>query len=160
MKRLPFILALGLALPAFADGVSDAKAVNEAFIKAANVADPEESIKQVAALFTEDMHHVGLFGVVNGKPELLTALAGPFHAQSRKNELLSNEATQLDKDTVLTIAHFSTSFVGPDGKAVTLPLRCTRLMKKQKDGKYLIAAEHTSFGPQPPPAPAAPPAAK
>ncbi len=155
MKTLLLAVSLGLAAPAFADALSDAKAVNEAFIKAANVTDPEESIKQVAALFTEDMHHVGLFGVVNGKAELLKALQGPFHARERKNQLVSNEATQLDKDTVLTIAHFTTSFVGPDGKAVTLPLRCTRLMKKQKDGKYLIAAEHTSFGPPPPPAPPA-----
>ncbi len=157
MKRLLLAGVLCLASTAFADPVSEAKAVNEAFIAAANLADPDQSIKAVAALFTEDMRHIGAFGVVNGKQELVKAINGPFHAPNRKNELLSQEGSVLDKDTVLTIAHFTTSFTAPDGKTVTLPLRCTRVMKKQKDGKYLIAAEQTSFGP---PAPPPPPAAK
>jgi len=155
MKHLLIAAVLGVAGPAMADAVSDAKAVNEAFVAAANIADPAESVKAVAALFTDDMHHVGAFGVVNGKAELIKAISGPFHAPGRHNELISNEATVLDKDTVLAIAHFKNSFNTPEGKTMVLPLRCTRLMKKQKDGRYLIAAEHTSFGP---PAPAAPPA--
>lgn len=162
MKRFVLLAALGMAAPALAaDPVKDAKAVNEAFIAAANIADPAESVKAVAALFTDDMRHIGAFGVVNNKEELVKAITGPFHAPNRKNELLSNEGTLLDKDTVLTVAKFKNSFNTPDGKTMVLPLRCTRLMKKQKDGKWLIAAEHTSFGPPPPgaPPPAAAPAA-
>jgi ketosteroid isomerase-like protein len=155
MKRLFLSAALALATAAAADPLKDAKAVNEAFIAAANIADPVESVKAVSALFTDDMRHIGAFGVVHGKDELIKAISGPFHAPNRHNELQSNEATELDKDTVLTVAHFVNTFTGPDGKTVTLPLRCTRLMKKQKDGKYLIAVEHTSFGPPPPPAPTA-----
>jgi ketosteroid isomerase-like protein len=154
MKRAVFSAALALAASASADPVKEAKAVNEAFIAAANITDPEESVKAVAALFTDDLRHIGAFGVVHGKDELVKAISGPFHAPKRHNELVSNEATALDKDTVLTVAHFVNTFAAPDGTTVTLPLRCTRLMKKQKDGKYLIAAEHTSFGPPPPPAPA------
>ncbi|MFT3837487.1 MAG: nuclear transport factor 2 family protein [Myxococcaceae bacterium] len=153
MKRLLLAGLLCLSSYAFADPVADAKAVNEAFITAANITDPEKSIQAVAALFTDDLRHIGAFGVVNGKAELVKAISGPFHAPNRKNELISQEGAVLDKDTVLTIAHFNTSFTAPDGKNVTLPLRCTRLMKKQKDGKYLIAAEQTSFGPPAPPAP-------
>jgi ketosteroid isomerase-like protein len=153
MKSL-YLLALAVALPALADPVSEAKAVNEAFVAAASIEDPVQSVKAVAALFTDDLRHIGVFGVVKGKDELVKAISGPFHAPNRKNVLVSNEGTLLEDGTVLTIAKFKNSFTGPDGKEVVLPLRCTRLMKKQKDGKYLIAAEHTSLGPpmpQPPP---------
>lgn len=156
MNRLWSAAVLALALPAFADDVGEAKKVNEAFIAAANIADPAESVKAVSALFIDDMRHIGAFGVVNNKEELQKVIGQAFKDPARKNELVSNEGTALDKETVLTLAHFKTWVTGPDGKAMALGLRCTRVMRKQKDGRFLIAAEHTSFGPPMPPPPGAP----
>lgn len=157
MKRLLCGAVLALAMPAFADDVAEAKKVNEAFIAAANIADPVESVKAVSALFTDDMRHIGAFGVINNKEELQKVIGQAFKDPARKNELVSNEGKVLDKETVLTVAHFKTYVTGPDGKVIPMGLRSTRMMRKQKDGKFLIAAEHTSFGPPaPPPPPAAP----
>jgi ketosteroid isomerase-like protein len=157
MNRIVITTALLLASAAFADAakdVKDAKALNEAFAKAGSIADPTESVAAVAALFVEDMKHIGVFGVVNGKAELIKTITPPFHAPNRKVELVSNEGTSLDKDVVMTIAKFKNSFGGPDGKEIMLNLRCVRTMKRQADGKFLIVAEHTSVAvplPQPPP---------
>ncbi len=157
MKRLIVAAALALGTQAVAgDGVKEAKALNEAFVVAGSLADVPEAVKQVAALFTDDMHHIGLFGQVSSKAQLVQIITQGFAVPGRKVELLSNEGTALDKDTVLTIAKFKYSFTAPDGKEVVLPLRCVRTVKKQADGKYLIAAEHTSVGVPPPPPPPAP----
>lgn len=157
MSRSLFTAALLLASGAFADAardVKEARALNEAFARAGSIPDPTESVAAVAALFVDDMKHIGVFGVVNGKAELIKTITPPFNAPNRKVELVSNEGTSLDKDVVMTIAKFKNSFSGPDGKEVMLNLRCVRTMKRQADGKFLIVAEHTSVAvplPQPPP---------
>ena len=160
MTRALVAALLALAAPALAaDAVKDAKAVNDAFAAAASIPDVKDAVSQVAALFTDDMQHIGIFGAVKSKEELVKIISQAFAAPGRKVEILSNEGSVLDKETVLTIAKMKNSFMGPDGTEVVLNLRCVRTMKKQKDGKYLIAAEHTSVGvPPPPPPPAAPPA--
>lgn len=150
MKRLFAAAVLCAASAAWAGPVDDAKAVNVAFVAAASVEDPAESVRQVAALFVDNMRHIGVFGVVKGKPALIERITPAFRAPGRKSTLLSNEGVALDADTVLTVSKFTNEFTDSMGNAVKLPLRCTRLIKKQKDGKYLIVAEHTSFGPPPP----------
>ena len=153
MQRILAVGVLALALTARADALSDSRAIAEAFVKAANIEDPNESVKQVLTLFADDAQHLGVFGHLEGKAAFQEVLPKIFAAPNRKNELVSHEGTQLSKDVIVSISHFLNSFTGPDGKTVTLPLRCVRTLKKQKDGRYLIAAEHTSVGVPPPPAP-------
>lgn len=156
--RYAFIFAglLALASPALAaDPNAEARKVADAFIAAVNVKDPQKSVAAVMALFTEDAQHIGVFGRVHGKKEFMQILPKAFADPARKAALTSQEAAALDKSTILSISHFDNVVTGPDGKAMTLPLRCTRILVKQKDGSWKIVAEHTSFGPPPSPAPQA-----
>lgn len=155
MQRIATVGALALAVTAYADANADGRAVAEAFVTAANIADPNESVKQVLTLFADDAQHIGVFGQLKGKAQFQQVLPQVFAAPNRKNELVSHEATQLAPGVLLSIAKFKNSFSTPDGKTVTLDLRCVRTIKKQKDGKYLIASEHTSVGVPPPPPPPA-----
>lgn len=155
MHRTLIALTVVLALPALADADKDARAVAEAFVAAANIKDPTEAVKKVVELFADDAQHIGVFGHLKGKADFLKTLPGPFSAPNRTNELLSQEASELAPGVLLSISHFKNSFSTPDGKTVTLNLRCVRVLKKQKDGRYLIASEHTSVGVPPPPAPPA-----
>ncbi|HVE85540.1 MAG TPA: DUF4440 domain-containing protein [Myxococcales bacterium] len=158
------ILAMSMALFAFApaaraDATADAKKeaqkVADAFIAAVNVKDPQKSVEAVLANFTEDAQHIGVFGRVHGKKEFMQILPKAFADPNRSARLTALDAISLDKDTILSISHFDNVVTGPDGKPMPLPLRCTRLLQRQKDGRWLISAEHTSFGPPPPPPPAA-----
>jgi len=67
MKRTMAAAALCASTAAWAGSVDDAKAVNVAFVEAASIPDPTESVKQVAALFIDDMRHLGVFGKVKAK---------------------------------------------------------------------------------------------
>jgi len=147
---------LAFAPAARADATAEAQKVAGAFIAAVNIKDPQKSVAAVLALFTEDAQHIGVFGRVHGKKEFLQILPKAFADPSRQGKLTSVEAIQLDPGTILSISHFENVVTGPEGKPMPLPLRCTRTLVKQKDGRWLIAAEHTSFGPPPPPAPPAP----
>jgi uncharacterized protein (TIGR02246 family) len=152
------ILAMALlafAPPARADATAEAQKVAEAFIAAVNIKDPQKSVPAVLALFTEDAQHIGVFGRVHGKKEFQQILPRAFADPNRAGKLNAVEGVQLDPSTILSISHFDNVITGPDGKPMTLPLRCTRVLQKQKNGKWLIAAEHTSFGPPPPPPPGA-----
>jgi uncharacterized protein (TIGR02246 family) len=155
MKRWIVVVAMTLASSALADATSDARAVEEAFVAAANIQDPQQAVQAVLKNFTEDAQYIGVFGQVHGKAEFNKVLPVVFSAPNQKTELLSHEAFALDGSTLVSISHLANSFTGPDGKTVKLNLRCVRTMKKQKDGRYLIAVEHTSVGAPPPPAPAA-----
>jgi len=155
MKYALVALALlALAPAARADAQAEAQKVNDAFIAAVNVKDPQKSVAAVLALFTEDAQHIGVFGRVHGKKELQQILPKAFADPARQGTLRAVEGLQLDPNTILAISHFDNAVSGPDGKPMSLPLRCTRVLSKQKDGRWLISAEHTSFGPPPPPPPA------
>ncbi|HEY8208683.1 MAG TPA: SgcJ/EcaC family oxidoreductase [Myxococcaceae bacterium] len=156
MKYAIVALALLAFAPAArADAQAEAQKLNDAFIAAVNVKDTQKSVQAVLALFTEDAQHIGVFGRVHGKKEFQQILPKVFADPSRQGKLTSVEGLQLDENTILSISHFDNLVTGPDGKPMPLPLRCTRVLQKQKDGRWLISAEHTSFGPPPPPPPPA-----
>lgn len=134
--------------------VAEAQKIADAFIAAVNIQDPQKSVEAVLALFTEDAQHIGVFGRVHGKEEFRRLLPKAFADPNRAAKLTRQEAESLDPNTILSISHFDNTFTGPDGQATTLPLRCTRVLVRQKN-RWLISAEHTSFGPPPPPPPAA-----
>jgi len=138
-----------------ADAKAEAQKIADAFVAAVNIKDPQKSVPAVLALFTEDMQHIGIFGRVHGKKELAPILNKAFVDPNRHVTLGKQDAFQLDPGTIQSTTHFDNVISGPDGKPMSLPLRCTRTLVKQKNGRWLIAAEHTSFGPPPPPPPPA-----
>ena len=156
MKYAIVALALLAFAPAArADAKAEARKVADAFVAAVNVKDPEKSVPAVLALLTEDIQHIGIFGRVHGKKELTPILNKAFVDPNRHVTLTQQDAVQLDPNTIQSTSHFDNVVSGPDGKPMSLPLRCTRTLVKQKNGRWLIAAEHTSFGPPPPPPPPA-----
>ncbi len=138
-----------------ADAQAEALKVANAFIAASSVPDVQQSIDAILALFTGDVQHIGIFGRVRGKDELRAVLQVVQNVPNRHAELISNDGWALDRNHLVSITHFTSSFTGPDGQTLLFHLRAIRAMERQRDGSYLIVSEHTSIGAPLPPLPSA-----
>ena len=141
------------------DANAEALTVANRFIAAVNTPGTEASAQAILATLTEDVQHIGVFGRVHGKTELLPILMVAQATPGRHATLTGSAGWSLDKNRIISVTHFDNSFTTPDGQTVTLPFRALRALERQRDGSYLIRSEHTSIGaplPPPPSAPSAP----
>jgi uncharacterized protein (TIGR02246 family) len=144
---------LAVAMPALATPADDAMAHSKAFERAVNARDAQA----VVALYAADAYVVwpGQGEEAHGKAAI-AQLVSTFVKQLPKDAkvaLKSQAAIPLPGGYVATVGQWSESFTDADGKAQTVEIRTTELIKKDK-GKTLYVIDHASIGlpPAPPPA--------
>jgi uncharacterized protein (TIGR02246 family) len=150
MSRWLFVLTLLLpAAPALADATADARALSEAFARAAESGD----VAAVVALYADDARAVypPAGAEAHGKAEIEKLVARTFAGgKMGKLRLVSLDAIALDADHIATVGRWEQVIPGPGGKARVVPVRTTEVLVKQ-NGAWRYLVDHASVGAAPPP---------
>ena len=141
------VLALSamFTIPAHADAVAEAKAVNDAFSKAFEACD----VPAVMALYEDDAVLIwpgqGEFAI--GKPAIEKVIKGYCSESCRSRRSRSSAATRARSawTTSFIIGQLDTTIAGPDGKPVTMRIRTSELLHKSH-GKWRYEVDHASAG--------------
>jgi uncharacterized protein (TIGR02246 family) len=145
------LVVLFAAAPAFADANADARALSDAFARAAEAGD----VAAVVALYADDARAVypPAGAEARGKAEIeklvTRTLAG---GKGLKLRLVSLDAVALDPDHIATVGRWEQMVPQAGGKARAIPLRTTEVLVKQ-NGAWRYLVDHASVG-APPPGPA------
>lgn len=146
MKRslLLFVLSI-VAMPAFSDTATLARAHSEAFARAMNARDIDSAL----ALYAEDARVIwpGLGDEAHGKVAiraLLESTLKSFPSDSRLT-LKSQEARTLGNGYISTVSHWEQSYTRDDGGHATAQVRATELIRVTgRTSRYIT--DHASFG--------------
>lgn len=148
---LPLLLC-GLAGPAFADALADARGVEDAFAHACAAGD----VKGVMAVYADDAVVVwpGQGAEAKGKVEIEKLVVGLCKERPGSTVALKSlDAIPLGDTHLVTVAHWEDTTTRPNGIRIVVPIRSTEVMVKQ-DGAWRYLVDHASIGTPPPPAPA------
>lgn len=147
------LLAIYLvAVPAFADPLADAKAVDEAFAKAIRSHDASA----VAAIYTDDAYVIypGEGEEAQGKAEITKLLDGYMKNSKALDVVFTDiKAIPIDPSHTLIINHWDFTITDLKGKKTTTKGHSTELIVKGSDGQWRYLVDHASVGLPPPPAP-------
>ncbi len=137
-----------IATPAFADATADAKTQSESFARAVNAGD----VTATLALYADNARVIwpGQGDEAKGKDEIQKLIVNTLKAfQGVKMTLKSQEAIPLGNSYIATIGKWEMSFKGSDGKAQTMEIRTTEVMKKGRH-RTVYVIDHASVGLPPP----------
>jgi ketosteroid isomerase-like protein len=137
-----------LATPAFADATADAKAQSESFARAVNAGD----VKATLALYADNARVIwpGQGDEANGKVEIEKLIVDTLKAfPGVKMTLKSQEAMPLGSGYIATVGKWEMSFKGSDGKAQTMEIRTSEVIKK-RGHRTVYVIDHASVGLLPP----------
>ncbi len=137
-------LSAMFAVPAHADAVAEAKALNDAFSKAFEACD----VPAVMALYENDAVLIwpgqGEFAI--GKPAIEKVIKGYCTSPVKPSiKVISSDARPVGLDHIIHYGQLDTTAAGPDGKPVTVRVRTSELLHKSH-GKWRYEVDHASAG--------------
>ena len=145
------ILVATVAVPAFADPMSDARAHDEAFEKACNAGD----IPGVAALYADDAIAIwpGAGEEAKGKDAIAKLAVGLCDPRNHNQaSIKSLDAVPLDDAHIAIVGHWEVVTAPPGGMRTVSEVRTTEVIAKTAAGwRYVV--DHASIG-EPAPKPA------
>jgi uncharacterized protein (TIGR02246 family) len=143
------VLLVACASPAHADATAEARAVDEAFARAAEARD----VAGALALYADDARVVwpGQGDEARGRAAIEALIRRSFAAPAGlKLVLESVDAVPIGESHIVAVGRWRQTVTTAAGKSVSTRVRTTEVLVKQ-DGKWRYLVDHASVGVPPPP---------